>query len=76
MKDVIFVGWVNQRRAPVDGETAKNQYIIAELEKCGHDYNKVKVGPACTEQKGVEMLKQECRHFAEWIAKLELLGNY
>lgn len=33
MKDVIFVGWVNQRRAPVDGETAKNQYIIAELKK-------------------------------------------
>ena len=33
MKDVIFVGWVNQGHAPVDGETAKNQYIIAELEK-------------------------------------------
>lgn len=33
MKDVIFVGWVNQGRAPVDGETAKNQYIIAELKK-------------------------------------------
>lgn len=30
---VIFVGWVNQGRAPVDGETAKNQYIIAELRK-------------------------------------------
>lgn len=57
-------------------DTAPSKRIIAELEKCGHDYNKVKVGPACTEQKGVEMLKQECRHFAEWIAKLELLGNY
>jgi glycosyltransferase involved in cell wall biosynthesis len=34
MKDIIFVGWVNQGRAPVDGETAKNQYIIAELKKC------------------------------------------
>jgi glycosyltransferase involved in cell wall biosynthesis len=33
MKRVIFVGWVNQGRAPVDGETAKNQYIIAELKK-------------------------------------------
>ena len=33
MKSVIFVGWVNQGRAPVDGETAKNQYIIAELKK-------------------------------------------
>ena len=30
---VIFVGWVNRGRAPVDGETAKNQYIIAELKK-------------------------------------------
>ncbi len=33
MKDIIFVGWVNHGRAPVDGETAKNQYIIAELKK-------------------------------------------
>ena len=33
MKDVIFVGWVNLGHAPVDGETAKNQYIIAELKK-------------------------------------------
>lgn len=37
MKKVIFVGWVNQGRAPVDGETTKNQYIIAELKK----YSKV-----------------------------------
>ena len=33
MKSVIFVGWVNQGKPPVDGETAKNQYIIAELKK-------------------------------------------
>ena len=33
MNQVLFVGWVNQGRAPVDGETAKNQYIIAELKK-------------------------------------------
>lgn len=33
MKQVIFVGWVNQGNAPVDGETAKNQYIIVELKK-------------------------------------------
>lgn len=33
MKKVIFVGWVNQDKAPVDGETTKNQYIIAELKK-------------------------------------------
>ena len=32
-KSVIFVGWVNQGKAPVDGETTKNQYIIAELKK-------------------------------------------
>jgi glycosyltransferase involved in cell wall biosynthesis len=32
-KNIIFVGWVNQGRAPVDGETTKNQYIIAELKK-------------------------------------------
>jgi glycosyltransferase involved in cell wall biosynthesis len=33
MKKVIFVGWVNQGKAPVDGETTKNQHIIAELKK-------------------------------------------
>ena len=33
MKDVIFVGWVREGKPPVDGETTKNQYIIAELKK-------------------------------------------
>lgn len=33
MKELIFVGWVRVRNSPVDGETAKNQYIIAELKK-------------------------------------------
>ena len=33
MKQVLFVGWVNQGKPPVDGETTKNQYIIAELRK-------------------------------------------
>ena len=33
MKDIVFVGWVNTGKLPVDGETTKNQYIIAELEK-------------------------------------------
>ena len=33
MNKVILVGWVNQGKAPVDGETTKNQYIIAELRK-------------------------------------------
>ena len=33
MKKVVIVGWVNQGKAPVDGETTKNQYIIAELKK-------------------------------------------
>ena len=32
-KQVLFVGWVNQGRPPVDGETTKNQYIIEELQK-------------------------------------------
>ena len=33
MKKILFVGWVNQGRKPVDGETTKNQHIIAILEK-------------------------------------------
>ena len=32
-KSVIFVGWVRTGKPPVDGETTKNQYIIAELKK-------------------------------------------
>lgn len=33
MKEVIFVGWVNEKGIPAVGETVKNQYIIAELRK-------------------------------------------
>lgn len=33
MKKVIFVGWVRMGKPPVDGETTKNQFIIAELKK-------------------------------------------
>ena len=33
MKEVIFVGWVNEGHTPIDGETTKNQYLIAELKK-------------------------------------------
>lgn len=33
MKKVLFVGWVNQGKPPVDGETTKNQFILAELKK-------------------------------------------
>lgn len=33
MKNILFVGWVNQGRVPVDGETTKNQFILAELKK-------------------------------------------
>ena len=33
MKNVIFVGWVNQGKPPVDGETAKNQHLITALRK-------------------------------------------
>lgn len=33
MRNLIFVGWINKGHTPVDGETTKNQYIIAELEK-------------------------------------------
>lgn len=33
MKKVIFVGWIAEGETPVVGETVKNQYIIAELQK-------------------------------------------
>lgn len=32
-KEVIFVGWVDKGNVPLVGETMKNQYIIAELQK-------------------------------------------
>lgn len=32
-KKILFVGWVNYGKKPVCGETTKNQYILAELEK-------------------------------------------
>ena len=33
MIEVIFIGWINSGNIPLEGETVKNQYIIAELEK-------------------------------------------
>lgn len=54
-------------------DTAPSKRIIAELVRCGHDYNKVKIGPACAEHKGMTMLKQECKHFGKWIERLESL---
>lgn len=32
-KKILFVGWVNSGKNPVDGETTKNQHIIEELDK-------------------------------------------
>ena len=33
MKKVILIGRINKGRMPIGGETAKNQALIAELEK-------------------------------------------
>ncbi len=56
-------------------DTAPSKRIISALDKYHHDYNKVKVGPDCALQKGVEALMAECRHFGEWVKTLKAING-
>ena len=47
--------------------TAPSKRIISSLEKCKHNYNKVKVGPEIVGRIGIPSLLASNKHFAEWI---------
>ena len=54
--------------------TAPSKRIINTIEKTYH-YNKPQTGWEITAQIGITKLKERCRHFSEWIEKLEDLGQ-
>jgi hypothetical protein len=51
-------------------ETAPSRRIIKEFEKYRH-YNKPKSGEFVTSKLGIDKLKEKCKHFKEWVEKLE-----
>lgn len=54
-------------------DTAPSKRIITELPE--FDGMKASAGPLVAERIGVHTLKEKCRHFGEWLARLEGLGR-
>jgi hypothetical protein len=53
-------------------ESAPSKRIIAEIPE--YEGQKAVVGPVVVEKIGLKVLRQRCRHFADWLARLEALG--
>ncbi|MCI5222848.1 MAG: DUF4276 family protein, partial [Candidatus Electrothrix sp. AR4] len=51
--------------------TAPSKRILDEIS----EYDKATAGVAVAEQIGLPMLRQKCRHFADWLVLLEQLGQ-
>ena len=49
--------------------TAPSKRILA----CIHDYDKIDGGISILEKIGIAKLQKECKHFSDWIVKLEQL---
>ncbi|KAA6346971.1 hypothetical protein EZS27_005552 [termite gut metagenome] len=54
-------------------ETAPSRRIIKEFENY-HHYNKPKSGELVTSKLGIDKLKEKCKHFKEWVEKLEKIA--
>uniref|UniRef100_Q3AR87 DUF4276 family protein n=1 Tax=Chlorobium chlorochromatii (strain CaD3) TaxID=340177 RepID=Q3AR87_CHLCH len=52
-------------------ETAPSKRIINEIP----EYDKVSSGVLVTEKIGLSILRKKCRHFHEWLIRLEQLGE-
>jgi hypothetical protein len=55
-------------------ETAPSKRIIKSFES-KHHYDKPKSGELVTGRVGIPVLKEKCRHFREWIERLEKIGT-
>ena len=53
-------------------DTAPSKRIIKEIKV--YEKNKSTSGPNVVESIGIMRLKEKCRHFSEWIAKLEVIS--
>lgn len=58
----------------INTQKSPSKYIIDSLDGL-HKYNKPKSGSAIAAKVGILKLKEQCRHFREWIEKLEKLSN-
>ena len=54
-------------------KTAPSKRIVAAIPD--HEGQKSTVGSIVVQDIGIDMLKQKCQHFNEWILKLEKLGD-
>jgi hypothetical protein len=54
-------------------ETAPSKRIIREIPE--YEGMKVSVGPVTAGMIGLEVLRKRCRHFGEWLSKLENIGR-
>jgi hypothetical protein len=54
-------------------DSAPSKRIIAEIPE--YERQKATVGPVVVEKIGLATIRQKCRHFREWIDKLESLGK-
>jgi hypothetical protein len=53
--------------------TAPSKRIIKEINV--YEKNKSTSGPNVVESIGIQALKEKCRHFSEWITKLEVISH-
>ncbi|MDR0895089.1 MAG: DUF4276 family protein [Prevotellaceae bacterium] len=70
---VIEENEYNPERINNSPSTAPSKRIIKAFEG-KHNYDKPKLGTFVTERIGIPTLKERCRHFREWIERLEKIG--
>lgn len=54
-------------------ETAPSKRIVTQIPE--YRYQKAAAGPEIARQIGISTMRERCPHFAEWLAKLEALGQ-
>ncbi len=72
-KLVALVAGKNPEEINEGRDSAPSKRIIAEIPV--YAKQKVAVGPVVVEKIGLATLRRKCRHFCEWIEKLESLGK-
>ena len=68
---ITMVGTQNPELINDNPETAPSKRIIREIP----EYDKVTAGVSVAEKIGINNMRNKCRHFNEWLQKLEKLGN-
>jgi hypothetical protein len=64
-----MVGNQNPKLINDGRETAPSKRILKEIP----EYDKATAGPIIAEKRGLPALRAKCRHFHEWLSRLEKL---